>query len=86
MSVSAARANFLRAVDAAARGDAVEITRHGRPVAVLVSPERLGTLDQPASFAAALVAFHERHAEQIDPAEDPFRNVRDRSPGRKSPW
>ena len=86
MSVSAARASFPRAIEAAERGDAIEITRHGRPVAVLVSPERLAARVPPETFASALVAFHERHAGQIDPTEDPFQDVRDRSPGRKAPW
>ena len=86
MSVSSARANFVAALAAAERGEAVEITRRGRPVAALVSRAQLERLDGRTGFAEALVAYHERHAGEIVPDEDALENVRDRSPGRPSPW
>ena len=86
MTVSSARANFVAALAAAERGEAVEITRRGKPVAALVSRAQLERLDGRTGFAEALVAYHERHAGEIDPNEDVFGKVRDRSPGRRSPW
>lgn len=86
MSVSAARANFVAVLASAERGDAVEITRHGRPVAAVVSRAQLERLHAQTGFAEALVAYHERHAGEIDAEEDAFRDVRDTSLGRRSPW
>jgi prevent-host-death family protein len=38
VTATAAKASFLRLLDAAAAGEEIEITRHGRPVARLVPP------------------------------------------------
>lgn len=38
VTATAAKAGFLRLLDAAAAGEEIEITRHGRPVARLVPP------------------------------------------------
>lgn len=86
MTVSVARANFVAALAAAERGEAVEITRRGKPVAAIVSSAQLARLQGRTGFAEALVAYHERHAGEIDPDEDVFRDVRDRATGRRSPW
>lgn len=45
MTVSRARAHFVAALNAAERGEAVEITRRGRAVAAIVSPAQLERLD-----------------------------------------
>jgi prevent-host-death family protein len=44
MTATAAKAGFLRLLDAAAAGEEIEITRHGRPVARLVPPAGTGSL------------------------------------------
>ncbi len=41
INVSAARAELPRLLDAVENGEEVTLTRHGKPVAVLVRPERL---------------------------------------------
>ncbi len=86
MTVSGARANFVAALEAAERGEAVEITRRGRAVAAIVSQAQLERLEGQTGFADALVAYHRRHASEIDPDEDLLAVVRDRGAGRRSPW
>lgn len=38
VTATAAKTNFLRLLDEASAGEAIDITRHGRPVARLVPP------------------------------------------------
>lgn len=42
INVSAARAELPRLIEAVERGEEIVLTRHGKPVAVLVSPDREG--------------------------------------------
>ncbi|MSP72829.1 MAG: type II toxin-antitoxin system Phd/YefM family antitoxin [Myxococcales bacterium] len=84
ISVAQARAelpNLLRDVE---RGETVEITRRGRPVAIVLSVgdyERL-TAGRRA-FADAYRAWRASVAdEDLVLPQDYFRQLRDRSPGR----
>jgi prevent-host-death family protein len=83
-SVAEARQRFTELVRTVERGRALEITRRGRPVAVLVSASEYARIagDEP-SFAGALDAFRA----SVDPKQlrgaAPFAGVRDRSPGRE---
>ena len=69
-----AKATLSALVDAAERGEATTITRHGKPVAVLVSVEDAARLrnEKKPSFAEMLMSV---------PEEIPF--VRDRRPMRR---
>lgn len=69
-----AKATLSALVDAAERGEATTITRHGKPAAVLVSVEDAVKLqsDRKPSFAEMLMSV---------PDEIPF--VRDRKPTRR---
>lgn len=49
VSIADAKARFARVVHSAEAGQAVRITRRGRPVAVLVSPAEFERLASPAS-------------------------------------
>src|SRR4051812_29942581 len=53
MTVSEARASLPHVLDRVAGGDEVTITRHGRPVAVLVRPDSLRARRAAAIFEAA---------------------------------
>ena len=83
-SIADARNALPRLVHRAERGDAVEITRRGRPVAVLLSLAEYARLTGgPRSFAEAYELF----CEDVDPADreldrDFFDGLRDRSAGR----
>lgn len=58
MSVSEARAALPRILDRVVAGEEVTITRHGKPVAVVVRPDSLRARRAHAAFAAA-AAVHE---------------------------
>ncbi|HXH58743.1 type II toxin-antitoxin system Phd/YefM family antitoxin [Iamia sp.] len=53
MSATEARAALPQLLDRVTAGDEVTITRHGRPVAVLVRPDTLHTRRADASLEAA---------------------------------
>lgn len=83
-SIAKARANLAKIIDQAAAGETVELTRRGRPVAVVLSCEALERLRSGRPrFGEAYRAFLERFpiAEAgID--DEVFAIARDRSPGR----
>jgi antitoxin Phd len=86
-SIAEARDNFPRVVHEAETGEAVELTRRGKPVAVLLSLDeyrRLGTGRQ--SFWEAYEEFRRRHAGEEIETEDAFADVRDPAPGRSFSW
>jgi len=61
VKVSAARAELPKLIDAVERGEEVTLTRHGRPVAVLVRPDRLRSrrIEPVAQDAAEIRALLE---------------------------
>jgi prevent-host-death family protein len=85
-SIAEARDNLAAIVHEAENSKGVEITRRGRPVAVLISKREYDRLhSKRAGFWNAYQAFRQRVnlAElDIDPSEV-WGNVRDRSPGRE---
>lgn len=86
-SIAEARDNLAKIVHEAERGP-VELTRRGRPVAVLVSLseyERL--LGRSRSFWEELGRFRDREDIEREGVEtDTFDGVRDRSVGREVQW
>ncbi|WP_437870273.1 type II toxin-antitoxin system Phd/YefM family antitoxin [Sorangium sp. So ce363] len=84
-SVAEARAHLPSIIEQAQAGEVVELTRRGRPVAVVLSRaefERLRS-DRP-SFGDAYRVFRKRHdLEEVGIAHDFAASVRDRSPGRQ---
>jgi prevent-host-death family protein len=89
-SIAEARDNFTSVVHEAEGGTQVELTRRGKPVAVLVGVgdfERLSNKEKP-SFWQAYQEFRRTHdlvAADIDPDEI-WGDVRDPSPGRDFEW
>ncbi|MBX7250760.1 MAG: type II toxin-antitoxin system Phd/YefM family antitoxin [Candidatus Promineofilum sp.] len=83
-SIADAKNRFTELVQQAERHSPVEITRRGRPVAVLISIDDYERLRrQPASFAEAYDAFRREHdlaQLAIEPAL--FADIRPRDPGR----
>ena len=84
-SVADARAHLPDILDDVEAGNDVQLTRRGRPVALLLSPQRYEMLgSQHTNFGDAYRAFLGRHtAEEIglDPAFPD--SLRDRGPGRR---
>jgi prevent-host-death family protein len=82
-SVAEARENFADLLRRAEDGRVLEITRHGRPVAVLVSAREYAKLTGAAgSYADAVAAFRSRVREEDLLPSDAFEDLRDPSPGR----
>jgi prevent-host-death family protein len=84
-SVADARVHLPNILDEVEAGKEVQLTRRGRPVAVVLSPERLDALRRErTSFGEAYRAFGERHSPgDIALEPDFFDSLRDRAPGRK---
>jgi prevent-host-death family protein len=84
-SVAEARQNFARLIRSAERGKAIEITRRGEPVAVLLSAaEYLALTGERPPFIEALHRVRERlEVENLGIGDDEFEGLRDESPGRE---
>ena len=86
-SIAEARDNFTSVVHEAEKGTQVELTRRGKPVAVLIGVGDFERLTQDGSgFWKAYEAFRSRSdLAKIDP-DEVFGDVRDPSPGRDFDW
>ncbi len=84
-SIAEAKNALPSLVHAAETGQCVQITRRGKPVAVLLSMDDYSRLTNPQpTFALALQQFLSLPPEDLSP--DPFSNLRDASPGRSFDW
>jgi prevent-host-death family protein len=89
-SIAEAEENLTSLVHEAEQGNQVELTRQGKPVAVLVGAEdfeRMGNKAAP-SFREAYEKFRREHdLVELDLNPDEiFADVRDPSPGRDFNW
>ena len=84
-SVADARAHLPDILDDVEAGKEVQLTRRGRAVALLLSPQRYDMLrGEHTNFGDAYRAFLGRHApEEIGLEPDLFRSIRDQDPGRR---
>ena len=84
-SVAEARQNFARLIRSAEGGKAIEITRRGEPVAVLLSAaEYLALTGERPPFIEALHRLRERlEVEDLGIGDGEFEGLRDESPGRE---
>ena len=71
-----AKAKFSALVDAAEAGEAVTVTRHGKPVAVLVSAQEWARInDRAPSFADLLLSFPGTPDDIPERSPAPLRDV-----------
>ena len=84
IAIAEARANLPKILREVECGVPVELTRRGKPVAVVLSIHEYRRLTTPkGGFWEALMEFRRTHdLEEIWREGDPFEGVRDRSPGR----
>jgi antitoxin Phd len=87
-SIAEARDNFTSVVHEAEKGTKVELTRRGRPVAVLIGVEDFERL---AKGSSSFIEAYERFRREFDLTElqiDPVEvfETRDSSPGRNFDW
>lgn len=84
-AIAEARANLPTLIDEVAAGAAVQLTRRGKVIAVMISVEEYERLRAPRpSFQEAYQQFLKKHSPAQAGLEPGFANkLRDRSPGRK---
>jgi prevent-host-death family protein len=84
-SIAEARANLPTIVDQAEAGQEIELTRRGKPVAVVVSLRELERLrGERVPFGEAYRRFLKMHPlRELGVDDDLFEAARDRDPGRK---
>ena len=85
VSVAEARQNFARLIKRAQRGDAIEITRRGESVAVILSAaEYLALSGERPSFIQAANEVRERlDVESLKIDDETFAGLRDDASGRE---
>ena len=85
VSVAEARQNFARLIKRAEQGKAIEITRRGEPVAVLLSAsEYLALTGERPSFVDAIDRVRDRlGVEGLGIGDEDFEGLRDEFPGRE---
>ncbi len=84
-SVGSARASLPAILDDVQSGQVIQVTRHGQPVAVIMSPAEYAGLERrQTSFGAACADFRKHFAvAELGLERDDFESLRDRRPGRK---
>jgi antitoxin Phd len=90
-SVAEARGSLTSLIDEALDGRAVQITRRGKPVAVLVSAAKYASLDQKGKRKKGLWEAITRLRDQpgfvgVDLTAKEIAILRDPSPGRDFSW
>lgn len=87
-TISEAKNRLPSLIHSLDKGPVIKLTRHGRPVAVLISIQEYERLiQQRGGFWAALKAFRAQASkEPIEIAENDFNGLRDNSPGRMFEW
>ncbi len=84
-SVADARAHLPAILDDVEAGKEIELTRRGRAVAIVISPEKYEALrSEQANFGDAYRAFVSRHSlDEVGLEPDSLDSTRDRAPGRR---
>ena len=84
-SIAKARSSLSTIVDQAEAGQEVELTRRGKPVAVVISIQKLAQLhDERSSFSAAYKDFLTRFSLKDVGLDSEFvKSIRDNSAGRE---
>lgn len=84
LSIAETRRNLAAVVRSVEKGAVVELTRRGEPVAVLLSARDYERVTRgPGDLWEAVRAFRESTDLSELHVDDVYRDVRDRSPGRK---
>ena len=83
-SIAEARNRFTSIIREVEHSSGVEITRHGEPVAVLLSYSQYRRLSETPDFSDAYRAFRETfNLADLGIEPENFADLRDRSPGRE---
>ena len=86
LTIADAKNNLPKLIHAAEAGDDIHISRHGKPVAVLVSEERYRQLFQSGKGVFAAIQDWREQNELVDLSDAEIDSWRDRSPARDFSW
>ncbi len=82
-SISEAKNRLTSIIHGVETGDPVQLTRHGKPVAILLSLNKYEALKQKnKNFWNSLISFRQSMDKEEDNLDDCFDHLRDRSTGR----
>lgn len=85
-TIADAKNKLPKLIHAAEAGEDIHISRHGKPVAVLISEERYKQLCQPSDGVfKAIIAWRDQF-EPVDLTDKEVDSWRDRSPPREISW
>jgi len=84
VSVAEARQHFARLIKRAQQGKAIEITRRGEPVAVLISAAEYSAItgERPSFIDAAKQVRERLGVDSLNIGDSDFDGLREQSPGR----
>lgn len=87
-SIAEARDKLTALIREAETTTAIELTRRGKPVAVILSMDVYRRLaEPPASFSSAYARFQEQiDTADLDLGPELFEGIRDTDPGREPSW
>ena len=86
-SIAEAREKLAHVIQEAEQGTKVELTRRGKPVAILLSLNQYERLSRKrGSFWDSYQEFRRRFKDLNVETADAFEDVRDTSPGRDFSW
>lgn len=86
LTIADAKNNLPKLIHAAETGDDIHISRHGKPVAVLVSEERYQQLFQSGKGVFAAIQTWRTQQNPVDLSDEEIDGWRDRSPAREFSW
>ena len=86
-SIAEAREKLAYVIQEAEQGATVELTRRGKPVAILLSLDEYDRLSRKRrSFWESYQEFRQKYSDLEVETQDAFSDVRDPSPGRDFSW
>ena len=86
-SIAEARGKLSHVIQEAEQGTKVELTRRGKPVAILLSLNEYERLSRKrGSFWESYQEFRRKYGDLDFETADAFADVRDPSPGRDFSW
>jgi len=87
VSIAEARDSLPALVHSVEHGQPVELTRRGKPVAVLIASHEYARLTAgPRDLWAAIQKFRTEHDLSDLQVEEVFADTRDHAPGREVDW
>ncbi|TXH68435.1 MAG: type II toxin-antitoxin system prevent-host-death family antitoxin [Thiothrix sp.] len=85
-TIADAKNNLPKLIYAVEQGEEIHLTRHGKPVAVLISEERYQQLFSNGKQVFNAIMQWRNQYESLDLSDEEVDSWRDRSPAREFSW